>query len=78
MTVECIICNKKFNNNKNLIPRSHRRIEKCLKITNDLYDIIFDYETNRIPFNELHYNEVKNKRELFMNFRLIDIEGHKY
>jgi len=67
--MRCIICKKQFFNNKNKIPWSHRHIEKCLKITNDLYDIIFDYEYERIEMNEIHYNECKELHKKYMDFR---------
>ena len=68
--VYCKVCMKQFHNKQNKIPWSHRRYSKCLKITNDLYDIKFDYEQKRIPFNEIHYNEIKKKYDELMNYRL--------
>ena len=67
--VYCKVCMKQFHNKQNKIPRSHRHVEKCLKILNDLYDIKFDYEYKRIPFNEIHYNEIVKKYEELMEFR---------
>ena len=68
-SLQCKICMKRFYNKRNRIPRSHLHVEKCLKILNDLWDIKFDYEHQRIPFNEIHYNEIVKKHEELMEFR---------
>lgn len=67
--MRCFICKKQFFNKKNQIPRSHLHVEKCLKIVNDLWDIIYDYEHERIEMNEEHYNECKELHKKYMEFR---------